>query len=126
MIAFNNLSGIAALSIVLVSTLGSAAPAPGQERTVKILNANDINLARESVVARAEADKNVEDGLPIIGDLLGSLPLVGDLLGSLPIVGQLLVTPPGERKAAGGGGDLLGGLLGGLLGRDENLEYVKF
>jgi len=109
MVAFSNLPGIVALSIMLASTVGSAAPAPSPEKAVDNLN-NGPAIDLPAIRLHAVEDMNSEEYIPIVSDLLGSLPIVGPLLGSLPIVGPLLVGSTGKHS---------GSLLGGLLGRQD-------
>jgi hypothetical protein len=62
MIASNSLARIVAFSIVLASTLGSAAPAPGPDKAVDNTNTpRSISTMANGIVERAEEDKNSEE-----------------------------------------------------------------
>jgi hypothetical protein len=108
MVTFRNVPEIVALSIVLATTISSAAPAPSPEKALDNMNTNGIHLGHGSILRREE-----EAGIPIVGDLLGNLPVVGDLLRNIPIVVPLVA------EGGGGSGGLLKGLLGGLRRQDD-------
>jgi hypothetical protein len=84
MVAFNNLARIVAISVVLASTLSSAAPAPTPKKAVDNLN-EATNGFMNGITARAEEDKNFEEQLQPI---LAALPFIANGISNAGKIGE--------------------------------------
>ena len=129
MIAFNNLSGIVALTLMFAGTLGSATPAPNPQLD-DLIDTVSSNMNIDGLVGdllrRAEEDTNAEKGLSdLLGLFGGILPRAAkgmnaenDLTSVLDLLESLLQHAKEDQDAEDLSSSGLPGGVGNLKGRE--------